>query len=588
MATRQLLPVATDAQTWSLARRLLRPHRWYAVATGVVLLAGTGAGLLAAPVLGEIVDRVIGGRTATDPASAFAGPALLLAVVAVAHGAGTAAGTAMVARLGEYALAGLRELFLRRALGLPLARIEAAGAGDLTARASRDVSAVADAIRYALPTLIRSALTIVLTLVALAVLDWRFLLAALLATPIQFHTVRWYTRTAGPVYAEGRIATGAQQQQLLDTYAGAPTVRSFSLEAGHLDLVRNRSAEATTVALRGIGLLSRFFNRLNIAEFVALSGVLALACLLIPSNSATAGTATAAALYLHNLFNPVNAALGLADFVQVARAALRRLAGIAVLAEEQQAASTSEPADAAVTVKGVSFGYREGHTVLHDVSLRIEPGERVALVGTSGAGKTTLAALICGVHPPASGLVELGGTDVSTMDASTLRRHVVLISQEVHVFAGPLHEDLRLARPDATAEDLTAALDRAGAGAWARALPDGLDTVVGDGGHRLTAAQSQQVALARLILADPPVVILDEATADAGSAGARELEQAAAEALRGRTALVVAHRLSQAATADRVVLLEAGRIAEEGRHEDLVASGGRYARLWETWSRQRG
>jgi ATP-binding cassette, subfamily C, bacterial len=594
---RELLPTATGGQTWRAVGRLARPHRGLALAAFSVLLAGTAAGLLTPPLLGRIVDLVSEQR----PAAAVTVPAALLAAVAVVQGTCTAAGVALVARLGEGMLATLRERFVEQALHLPLEQVERAGAGDLTARVTRDVTVVADAVRTALPVLSRSALTIGLTLVGLAVLDWRFLPAALLAAPVHVHTVRWYTRHAVPLYAAQRIAVGAQQQQLLDTIGGAATVRAFRLADEHAERVTRRSWAAVELILRGIRLLSRFYGRLNVAEFVGLAAVLVTGFVLVGDGSASVGTATAAALYFHSLFNPLNAALALADDAQAATASLARLVGVADRpaadppapgrpSPPRRPARPSAPAPggaalaATVQVSGVRFAYLPGHEVLHGVDLTLAPGERVALVGTSGAGKTTLAKLIAGVHRPASGSIRLGGVDLDELDPATVRRQVALVTQEVHVFAGPLAGDLRLARPAATDGELRAALDRVGARGWVEALPDGLATVVGEGGHRLTVAQAQQLALARLVLVDPPVAVLDEATAEAGSAGARVLEAAADSALAGRTSLVVAHRLTQAARADRIVVLDAGRVVECGGHDDLVAAGGRYAALWTAWS----
>ncbi|WP_307712098.1 ABC transporter ATP-binding protein [Streptomyces sp. V4I23] len=582
---RELLPTATGAQTFAAVRALLRHHRLLTVLAVTVLVAGTGIGLLTAPLLGRIVDLVAARRGA----GALTVPMVLLLAVAVARGVATAIGQSLVARLGETVLADLRERFVGRALRLPLERVERAGSGDLTSRVTGDVTIIAKAVRQALPEFAAALLTIALTLVGLAVLDWRFLLAVLLAVPVHVLTVRWYIPRAASVYARHRVASGALQHQLLDSVGGVRTVRAFRLTAGHAQALQRRSGEAVDLALQGIRLVSGFFSRLNAAEFIGLTGVLVTGFFLVDNGSVSIGTATAAALYFHSLFNPINAALFLIDDAQSAGASLARLVGVSNLPvePEPEPGTAEKPVDGSVKVSALSHAYVDGHPVLSDVDLDVRSGERVALVGASGAGKTTLAKLVAGVHEASGGSIVLGGVGARELGPAGVRRAVTLISQEVHVFAGPLAEDLRLARPQATDEELRAALAQVDALDWVDALPEGLATVVGEGGHRLTVTQAQHLALARLVLADPPIAILDEATADAGSAGARVLEAAAVRALEGRTGLMVAHRLPQAATADRVVVLDQGRVAETGTHDELVAAGGRYAALWSAWSDSR-
>lgn len=604
----ELLPIATPARTRAALRTLIRPDRGLALTGLGILVGATVVGLLVQPLLGRIVDIVADGRPAGD----LTLPVVLLVAVAVVQGLTTMLGLTRIARLGETVLARLRERFVERALNLPADRLERAGAGDLTARVTGDVARVAEAVRSALPEMARSVLAILLTLGALALLDVRFLLAALLAVPVQLLTARWYVRRALTLYADQRVANGAQQQQLLETIGGAVTVRGHRLEEQHTERSAGRSRKAVDLTMRSVNLVLGFYGRLHIAEYIGLAAVLIAGFWLVRDGAVSIGTATAAALYFHSLFGPVNAALVLLDDAQSAAAGLARLVGVTDLAEQPEpeagkpeagkptagkpeagkAAPASVPrqriasSEAAVTVHAVSHAYGPGRPVLHEVSLTLEPGEHVALVGTSGAGKSTLARIVAGVQQPTSGTVTspAGG---GSAPAGAGEHPVVLVTQEVHVFTGSLAEDLRLARPEATDADLRAALATVHALDWAEALPDGLGTVVGEGGHRLDPARAQQLALARLVLADPALAVLDEATAEAGSAGARVLERSAEAALDGRTALVVAHRLTQAVAADRVVVLEAGRVVESGPHDELRDADGPYAALWRAWSGSR-
>ena len=564
------LPVASGRETWRAVARLARPQRRLVVMGAVVLLAATTAALAIPLLLGALVDVVVGNRPEGQLEWLVAGLVAATILQGVLYGFGDWA----VGRLGELVLADLREDVVDRALAVPVEDIERAGTGDLVARACGDVDAVGEAMREAIPEILACALIIALTVVGLAALDWRLALGGLAAVPIQVVASRWYLRRSGPIYAAERAAEGVRSQRLHASVTGARAIRSFRLQHPHVATIEQTSRRAVDLALSAASVRARFYSALNGAELVGLGAVLLVGYPLVQSETITVGGATAAALFFYRLFDPIGALLLQLDTAQAAGAALARLVGVASLPAPGRA-GRSAPPDGGVRLSGITFSYDGERDVLTDVDLTIEPGERVALVGPSGAGKTTVAKLVAGIHRTADGTIDIGDG------------RVTLVTQEVHVFAGPLAADLRLAHPSATDDDFHRALDLVGATPWVDALPDGLATIVGDGGHSLSTTEAQQLALARLLLADPAVAVLDEATAEAGSSGAGVLDDAAAVAIEGRTALVIAHRLSQAAAADRIVVLDQGRVAEQGTHDELLAAGGVYAGLWAAWSGSR-
>ncbi|MEV0595515.1 ABC transporter ATP-binding protein [Nonomuraea cavernae] len=575
--SRELLPIASWRDTSRYARRLVSRHR-RPLAAAVVAFVLVGVCSVVPPwMLGRIVDAVAAGEPSIAPY------AVAIAVAAVLGALFTAASIALLARAGEPALAELREEVLDTALHLDAQRIEAAGTGDLISRVGDDAGTVADALGEIVPLLVNSVVLIGFTTVGLFALDWRLGLAGLVAAPFYVLGLRWYLPRSGPLYREERIAQGELTEALVGGLHGAATLRAFGHEDRRLTIVDDRSARARDLSLTVFRLLTRFFARSNRAELIGLGSVLATGFLLVRADAVSVGAVTAAALYFHRLFNPIGALLTVFDSLQSTGAALARLVGVTQLPRPAQR-TIAPTAPGPLVLDSVSHSYTPGHLVLAPTSLTIAPGERVSVVGATGAGKTTLGAIARGVLTPTDGAVSLAGHPYETLHPRDIRTRIALVSQDVHVFAGTLRDALTLAAADPDDQQLFAALGAVGADGWSAALPGGLDTRIGDGGQPLTPAQAQQIALARVLLADPWFVVLDEATAEAGSAGARDLEKAALAATNGRGALIIAHRLTQAEAADRILVLHEGTVVEQGTHTELLAHGGRYTELWQAWS----
>lgn len=593
------LPIASGLDTLRVAWAGLRGRRRLLLAAALASAIGAALRLVTPAVLGTVVDDVTADRT---------GAGVWVYGVQIAAGSIGAAlfsmlGIVLAARALETLLATLREQLVAGALAMRQSRVERSGTGDLVSRASDDVARVSEALSMALPMVSSTVFTIVLTLVGLSALDWRYGVAFIVVIPVYVVAMRWYLRTAPPMYAAERAATGTRAGHVLTGLHGLDTVLAYRLGGPIGKRIATSSWNVSRWSMRSRTVQTMLFGRLDFAYFLGLAVLLLVALWLVGAGWGTLGAATAAMLLYLQLSNPIRQLMTVADTVQDAAASLTRIVGVVQAAQEDAdagrttaartternapatatasgagaagagtaSAADSEGAGPAVALRGVTFAYPGGPPVLHDVSLTITPGQHVAIVGASGAGKSTVAALLAGIHDPSAGSV-LAPDDT------------VLITQESHVFTGTLRENLTLAAPDADDDSITAALHRVGAQDLLAQLPQGLDTRVGSTGTPLDAAVAQHLALARLVLADPQLAILDEATAEAGSAHADTLDRAAAAALAGRIGIVIAHRLSQAATCDAIIVMAGGRIVESGTQEELVSAGGHYSRLWEAWS----
>lgn len=532
------LPTADGAATRRvLLLDLLRARRG-AVAVVIVLFAGATAVTLVGPrLLGNVIDEVTGGqdRGVIDAAAAA------FLVVTVLGAALTYLAEARAGVVGEDMLASLRARLFTRTVTLPLATAERAGTGELLARMIGDVAALATAVRYAVPSMVLAAVELVLTAAALVLLSPPLAAATLVGLPLGVVAGRWYLRRSPGVYRGERERTAEVTTELHESFGGAATVAAHRLGPARLASLRAAGAAAFTASMRG---------------------------------AVTLGAITAAAFYVLRLVGPINVLMEFLDRLQTANAGLARIAGVLDLPDPPAAAPSPARDGTAVSLRGVRFGYLPGQPVLHGINLDVRAGERLALVGPSGAGKSTLAALVAAVHRPEAGTITVAGD-------------VVLLTQQAHTFLGTVADNLRLVAPGASERELRNALATVGAGQWVNALPDGLATRVGADGYRLPAAAHQQLALARLVLADPAIVVLDEATADFGSAAARDLDRSLNAALAGRTVIAIAHRLHAAAAADRVAVLEDGRIIELGSHSELLSAAGSYAALWQRWVHHR-
>jgi len=576
---RTTLPVADDAQVrrylWVLARRYPRQ-----VWGGLALHALAAVVGLAAPrLLGDLVESVQSGTTLghVDRIALVLAGALVLQTVLTRYARFVSLVT------GERVLAELREDFVANTLALPVGVVEEAGSGDLLTRTSRDVETLGFSVRWALPEWSIALVTAVVTIVGALFVGLWVAVPMLLAVPILYAGSRWYLARAKDGYLRESASYSAINASLTETVEGARTVEALGLGPARIrrvdgDIAESYAAERYTLFLRTV-----FFPTGEFAYLLPTVATLILGGWLYTQGSVSLGDVTAATLYMQMLVDPVDRLISILDELQVGSASLSRLLGVAEVPDDRRVSGRTPDGDA-LQAHDVTFAYSGDRDVLHGVDLSVAAGERIAMVGPSGAGKSTLGRLLAGIHPPRTGSVTMGGVGLTELPLPELRGRVALVTQEHHVFVGSVRENIALAVDRAVSDaEVLEALAAVDAAEWVMALPDGLATAVGSGGLAVTPAQAQQLALARLVLANPHTLVLDEATSLIDPRAARHLERSLAGVLHGRTVIAIAHRLFSAHDADRVAVVEDGRITELGPHDQLVSADGSYAALWASW-----
>ncbi|NGY57972.1 ABC transporter ATP-binding protein [Lentzea sp. NEAU-D13] len=570
------LPIADRREVRRAAVRLLRVERT-ALAVVLVLTVLTALSALVGPYL---LGKIVGGVERQDlDLSTVDMIALGVLGAAVVHLLLVRYSSLLAARLGERLLASLREEAVTRSLALPARVVDRLSTGDLLTRVTSDVGTVGLALRDSVPEVLTGVVHIVVVFVAMFLLDPVLGLVALVGSPFIVWVLRWYLARARDAYLTESEANGDVAEISAAVGEGSRTIETYGLRDRMVATADNTIARSYRARLRTLRLRNVLFPVTSFVNTIPTALVLLAGGLFYAADGVGIEVVVTGALWVWRIVEPMDRILFWVEFLQRGGASFARVEGIA--ANVEPAPAVGEPDGDRIEVRGARYSYVDGHEVLHGVDLVVQQGERLAIVGVSGAGKSTLGRLIAGVDRPAEGTVLVGGVPVADLAAAGEQR-IVLVTQEHHVFIGTLRENLAMAAPDAPDERLLEALRTVDA-RWFDELPEGLDTTLGAGGVELDPAQAQQLALARVEVADPHTLVLDEATSSLDPATARHAERAIAAVREKRTVIAIAHRLQTARDADRIAVVDAGRVVELGSHDDLVALDGTYAALWRSW-----
>ena len=578
------MPVADNKAVTGFIAGFVKQRKWLAVGLVVANAASGLAGLIVPKVLGNLINDVTAPGVNESIMTRVAQICWILVLVLAVQGALYFMAKSASTLMGQDILTNAREHIMRTVLRLPLSRVETASTGDLVTRVTRDVGAMAGSVRWALPVFVIGAIQAVLTVAAIIWNSWLLAIPLLVAFVPVFFAVRRYLRLAPKGYiAEGRCYS-AINSGLTETIEGARTVEALNLQEQRMAKTDNDIEMATQMEIYTAGKRYEMFMTTGLAYQLPLAFALVLGAWGFGNGWVTLGQIAATALYLQQVTGPMDMVVQTLNQLQTGVSSTERLLGIAEVPPDRTP-TDEQPVDEHLVGRDLTFAYRDGRDVLHDVTLDLVPGERLAMVGPSGSGKSTLGRLLAGINGPRLGVVEIGDVDVMHLPLERLRTEVALVTQEHHVFVGTIRDNIVLARDEGCDdEEVWQALNTVQADDWVRRMPDQLDTMVGSGRQFLTPAQAQQIALARLVIADPHTLVLDEATSLIDPMTARHVEGSMSALLTGRTVVAIAHRLHTAHDAERIAVVIDGRIVELGSHDQLMAEDGEYAKLWRAWT----